>query len=169
MSVTKKAAAVIPEKRARPNFAGVPGELIAADGLDLVFGSRLKVSPYDALLEKLAAAPGMFLRFPDPRAKASVYLRAKKKGFRLSYAEKEGLLFVRFDGRVDDDVRAKRRLEIMEVLKLGPSSPIPLANKLRERGDAGVQAGDVETICLQLIKTGELVRQEGNTFALKRR
>ena len=54
-----------PTKGVKPNLNGVPGELVPAAGLTLNFaiGNR-KVSPYDVLLDQLAAAPeGNLLRF----------------------------------------------------------------------------------------------------------
>jgi hypothetical protein len=155
------------KKRARPNFAGVAGELLPQAPEGLVFG-RMKASPYDALLDQLAAAPrAAALKFGDVKARSSVALRAKKKGLRVSFNASTGVLYVRFDGRVDDDVRQDRRDKIRGLLgKLGPLTSIKMANRLRENGDATIDAATAETILLQMMRAGDLVRQEGGAFGL---
>ena len=158
-------------KGVKPDFSGVPGELVGLGDLQLVFGRGGRLSPYDSLLRKLAEAPkGQVLKFGSKKARASVAIRAKKLGYRVSFAEHQGSLFVRFDGRVDDDIRKQRRDSIAAALrKHGPLSYIALANKLREGGDDSLNASDVEAIVLQLVKDGSVIRQEGNTWALNPR
>src|SRR5260370_12736875 len=140
-----------PTKGVKPDMKGVPGELISLNGLNLVFGRGAKPSPYDALLDQLAAtalsAPGQVLRFSDMRAKPSIYARAKKKGMRVSFAEDAGLLYVRYDGSTEDDTRTTRREQILHALKLGPLNGIRIATKLREAGDA---AGDAPLVARSL-------------------
>jgi hypothetical protein len=166
--IMAKASAVLPPKKGRvPNMAGVAGELVALDGLDLQFGGMRKASPYDALLDQLAAAgPGKLLRFGDERAKPAIYSRSKKKGYKVSFAVSGGALFVRFDGSVDDDVKARRREQILGTLLFGASTPPKLAALLREKGDTTVDGQGVAAILAQLARTGEVVKGEGEQWAL---
>src|ERR1035438_3862891 len=105
MASAARKVAEIAKTRKAPDFHGVPGELVAMpEGVALSFATgQKKISPYDALLDQLAAAPTKFLRFTDKRARASLNVRAKKKGLRISFAEDSGMLWVRLDGHVDDD------------------------------------------------------------------
>jgi hypothetical protein len=169
-AITKKPEGA-PKRGRKPNTDGVPGELVSLEGLNLVFGTRLKTSPYDPLLDQLVqAGPGKALRFGDVRAKASVYARAKKRGLRVSFAESAGALYVRFDGSSDADVRKSRRDHIVVALRLGPMSAIQIAKRLREAGDASVDAQLVEAILGQMLKASEVVKRDNdNTWAMKGR
>lgn len=129
--------------------------------------ARAKASPYDPLLDQLAAAtPGQALRFADTRARAALYARAKKKGLKVSFAESNGSLYVRLDGRVDDDVHKTRRDQIVAALKRGPLGHIQIAAKLREGGDSTVDAQLVETILGQLLRDGVVVKRESGDWTL---
>jgi len=127
----------------------------------------LRGSPYDALLEQLAAAgPGKGLKFGDVKARASVTVRARKKGMRVSFAVAGDVLYVRFDGRVEDDVHGGRRAAILTALRRGPANPITLAVILRANGDANLDGETVVVILAQMARTGEVVRGEGDRWAL---
>lgn len=157
-----------PKKGRRPDFTGVPGEIVSLDGLgDLHWGNKLRGSPYDALLYQLAAAgQGKALKFGDERARASITVRARKKGYKVSFAVQGGALYVRFDGRVDDDVKARRREQILGALKFGPSAAPKLASILRGKGDEIVDGQMVVAILVQMQRDGHVIRQEGDNWAL---
>jgi hypothetical protein len=170
--VKKNAKVVETTKRGRPDFSGVPGELVDAAVVPagLHFGTKLRGSPYDGLLKQLAdAGAGKMLKFGDPKARVSINVRARKLGLKVSCAEDGNVLWVRFDGRADDDVKASRREKILGVLKFGPNTAIRLAHVLREKGDENVDASLVEAICVQVARSGEILRQEGGTWALNPR
>lgn len=156
-----------PKKGQKPDFRGVAGELVPIPA-GLEFSARkLKGSPYDALLDQLAEkGPGHVLKFSDLRARASVVARSKKKGMRVSFAERGSELFVRFDGSSKEDADNSRKGKIREILKAGPLTYLKVCNKLREGGDTLVDAPLTELILLQLFKAGEVIRQEGGAFAL---
>ena len=102
-------------KGRRPDMTGVPGVLVDAQlaPVEIVWGNRLRKSPYDPLLHQLAeAGAGKFLKFPDTRARVSVIARARKLGLKVTCGEQAGALYVRFDGRVEDDVKATRRTHL---------------------------------------------------------
>ena len=144
---------------------GVPGEIISLEGLTLVWGGRKKVSPYDTLLNQLVAAGvGKGLKFSDERAKASVWARAKRLGLRVSYAVDGKDLYVRLDGRIDDDLKGSRRARILEALKNGPRSAGELLNSIREKGDATIDLPTVEAILSQMVRGGDLVKQDGGKY-----
>lgn len=165
-----------PTKGVRPNLAGVPGELVDLDGLSLEFGGRNKISPYDALLHQLAKAtdealaaskPRPGLKFGDPRAKASLWNRAKKLGLRISFAFSSDELYVRMDGRVDDNLRETRRSAIKKLLANGQAwTYLQIAARLREGGDASVDAQTVDAIMVQLMRTGDVIRQDGGAWKI---
>lgn len=149
--------------RRKPDFAGTPGALVSLEGLNLVFGGRLKSSPYDTLLDQLATAqPGQALKFDDVKAKASVYARSKKKGLKVSFAELNGALYVRLDGRVEDDVRKRRREQIVAALKKGPLTHFALASRMREAGDGSIDAVMVETILTQMLRDCLVLKREAS-------
>jgi hypothetical protein len=154
-----------PAPGTKPNRAGVPGELVSLESLDLVFGRMSKASPYDPLLHQLAVAgTGKALKFGDVRAKASLYARGKKLGLRLSFAIFGTDLYVRFDGRVDDDIRGSRRARIQEALKNGPRSAGELLNAIREKGDVTIDLPTTEAILAQMVRGGELVKREDGKY-----
>lgn len=167
-----------PTKGVKPRMDGVPGELVDLDALNLQFGGMRKVSPYDPLLDQLATAtdaamaavpkrPRPGLKFGHVRARNSVWARAKAKGFKVSFAIAGSDLYVRLDGRVDDDVKETRRSAIRKLLASHMQlSVIPICNKLREGGDVNVDAALVETILTQMAKAGEVIRQESGAWRL---
>jgi hypothetical protein len=55
-SATRKVAEIPKAKRVAPDMKGVPGELVSAAGLEFLVFGKARVSPYDALLDQLAAA-----------------------------------------------------------------------------------------------------------------
>jgi hypothetical protein len=151
-----------------PDFTGQKGELVSAEGFAaLHWGGRLKTSPYDALLDQLAAAgAGMLLKFGSVKAKASVYSRAKKKGMRVSFAEQQGTLFVRYDGSAAEDLGQSRRGAIRKQLARGPVALHKLAGALREAGDPTLDSPTLSAILGQMVKAGEVVAREGNEYGL---
>jgi hypothetical protein len=167
--VAKKAAveAAPAPKRKAPDMTGVAGELVSIEGMELSFGrGQRKVSPYDALLDQLVAAgKGQALRFGDRKARTAVGARAKKKGLRVSFAEAGSVLYVRLDGRTEDDMHEYRRQRILSALMLGPTTSIKLAATLREKGDAAADAQTVDAICGQMARRGEIVKQDGDRWA----
>lgn len=176
MARSKTIAAVQkPTKGIRPNTAGVAGALVSIAEIALEFGRSTKNSPYDALLDELATAtdaaneknqPRPGLRFDDARAKPSIYARAKKKGLRVVFAiGADGALYVRMEGRDTDQVKAQRRDAIRKMLVPGTAlTYIQIANKLRADGDAMIDAATVDAIMLQLMKAGDVIRQDGGAW-----
>jgi hypothetical protein len=165
MRTAKKVSEI---KRAAPDMRGVPGELVQADeGLGLEFGYR-KASPYDLLLDQLTAKkPGeAWLKFGNTRARASVYARACKKHLRVSFAEKDGMLYAQFEGRMVEDLPKLRRERILEALKGGLLNHFKIAAKLREGGDSTVDGPTVEAILAQMSRDGSVVKR-GADWALK--
>lgn len=160
-----KSKGLAPTKGQAPITTGVPGELVPMDGLELVFATRkARISPYDEMLDKLAAAgPGQALRFDDPRARASVTYRAKKKEFLISFAEHEGGLYVRFDGRVLQDPKTSRRAAILNAIDHHPTA-VQLAVRLRQEGDVNCDASIVAAILTQMVRAGELTQQAGGSY-----
>lgn len=153
-----------------PNMAGVPGELVdeAALPAGVAWGSKTRISPYDPLLRQLAeAGPGKALKFGDTRARTSINVRAKKLGLRVTCGEAGGALFVRFEGRVDDNKRETRREIIRGALKITVgATAMALTNTLREKGDASVDVNIVEAILAQMAKAGEVVQQDSGGWRL---
>jgi hypothetical protein len=160
-----------PQKGVKPNCDGVPGEIVdlAEVGPAAIWGRKnTKVSPYDLPLAQLAeAGPGKVLKFGDPRAWSSVGVRAKKLGFRVSRAVVDGKLFVRFDGRLDDDLRAARREKIIGCLRRQPGMTTHQVNiAVRDSGDTTFDAVLAELYLTQLVKTGDAIKRDGGTWAL---
>jgi hypothetical protein len=160
------------EKRKSPDFSGTPGELVTQLDPELQFGKR-KMSPYAALLDQLSKAtdeaiaankplPG--LKFAAVKAKASVWAQAKARGFKVVFAEKDGCLFVRIDGRVD--AIEHRGEEIKKLLRIQPQTAMVLTNKLRANGDETVDAQGVETMLARMLRLGDVAKQEGGTWKL---
>lgn len=176
VSISAVGPAPAPRKGVRPMLDGVPGEIVSLDGLNLVFGHRLRVSPYDTLLDQLAEAtdkaveakqPRPGLKFGNIRAKASVYSRAKRKGLLVSFAEVGQALYVRLDGHVEENARETRRGKIRTLLASGQAlTHQAIAVKLRESGDATVDAPLVDAILAQMMKAGEVIRQESGAWKL---
>lgn len=161
-----------PKKGTMPDMSGVPGELVSDSTLpeDIHWGAKRRMSPYDGPLKALAdAGPGKVLRFGELKARLSVPARAKKLGLRIECGEKDGVLYVRYLGHVEDDVKASRRSEILGALKFGPATAMKLANLLRMKGDSVVDAQLVEAILVQLARTGEVVTREGGEYGLNPR
>jgi hypothetical protein len=160
-----------PQKGHVPDFSGVPGELVDAAVVpaDVIWGHKARKSPYDPLLLQLAeAGAGKVLRFSEPKAKSSIPARAKKLGLRVTCGEAGGgALFVRFDGRVEDDKRETRREILKGALKVTVgASVMALTQVLRDKGDTTVDANIVGAILMQMLKAGEVIQQEGGTWRL---
>lgn len=160
-------------KRARPDFSGVPGELVDASVLPagLHWGTKLRGSPYDGLLRQLAeAGTGKVLKFGNPKARVSVNVRARKLGMRVTCAEADGVLFVRFGGSAGEDLKGSRRERIRGVLKVSAgATPFHVAKVLRDKGDEHADAQIVEAILTQMARAGEVVRGEGDQWRLNPR
>jgi hypothetical protein len=156
-----------PKKGQRIDFRGVPGEMVSTP-TDLEFSAvKRKESPYDPLLIQLSkAGPGHVLKFGDLKARTSVTVRAKKKGFRVSFAERDGVLFVRFDGSAEGDQQNTRKVKILEVLKTGPMSYLKVCNRLRDAGDTLIDGPLAELLLMQMLKAGQVVKQEGGAYGL---
>lgn len=171
------ATAVKTAKRVKPDFSGVVGELLTSDlGLPLIWGNKLRVSPYDAQLDQLVEAtetakkqgkPQPVLKFGQLKARASLCVRARKKNLRISIAEYGGALYVRVDGHLDDKIRETRRLRILGALKqFGVQSATAISVKLREEGDTAADGGIVNAILGQMLKSGDVIQQEGGLWRL---
>jgi hypothetical protein len=164
-------------KRGVPDTRGTPGVMLERLPEDVVFGPKGRVSPYDSLLIKLRDAsesprspetPKPCLMFEGVKAQAAVAVRARKIGIRVSFAVLSGKLYVRFDGRISDDDKSKRRAAILAVLAKspGPMKYIAITNQLRAAGDELLEAGLVDAILVQLMKAGEVIRVEGGAWKL---
>lgn len=166
-----------------PRFDGVPGQIVAGDSLDGISfsASKHRVSPYDALLDDLLAEtrkaigegkPMPALRFGDVRAKVSVRARAKKKEFKLEFADAGGVLYVRMNVRAlpavsEPAAESGFDAQLLGVLKAsGPLNHYRLAVKMREQGNKSVDAPMCDAACHRLAKKGVLVKREDGTFAL---
>lgn len=168
----KKATQINEVKPARrkPDFSGVPGELVAVDAIpaDVVFGNK-RQSPYDALLLKLKENPMQALRFGDVKAQASIHARSRKLGIAVETAEHEGQLYVRMKELHGAKAQA-RRDRITSLLKQGVALTAPaLAAKLREQGDAVADGQLVLVILEQMARSGEVIKQEGGTWIGRRK
>ncbi|MFN7999286.1 MAG: hypothetical protein U0Q18_37055 [Bryobacteraceae bacterium] len=167
-------------KRAKPDFTGVQGEVVAGDviagleGRGLAWGSGGRKSPYDAQLDELlrltneAAAQGSpkpAMRFASNKARTSLTVRAKKKGIKLSFAEFDGALYCRIEGQ-ENQVGARRRARILEELKRGPRKAAYLNTALRAAGDQTIDLGTIGAILSQMLREGSIVHQEGDTWGL---
>lgn len=169
-----------PTKGVKPNMTGVPGEFVTLNALPFEAWQRSsKVSPYDTLLDDLrkrteeakangdASLPG--LRFADPRAKASLYARGKRKGLQVGFAIFDGALYVRIDGvtRAVEDIKEKRRAQIRKLLEKGVTfNTGQICTKLREGGDSTLDFGTLDLILTQMVRAREVVKQEGGTWKL---
>lgn len=166
----KKTAVVANEAkpaRKMPDMSGVPGELISIDAVPpgILFGGK-RQSPYDKLLLQLQAQPDKLLRFGDAKAYASLHARAKKLSIGIEMGVSDNLLFVRMK-EFHGERAAKRRADILVILKPGTSLPAPgIAAKLREMGDTA-DGGMVSVILEQMVRTGEVIKQEGGTWRRK--
>lgn len=179
----KKAAEVFGRapKGVKPNMDGVAGRVVKAADLPaglaetLIFVARNnKVSPYDAPLRELAEAtkangPGAFLEFGDVRARVSVAVRARKLGFRVSFATANGKLYVRFDGLLAGDLKGSRREKILAALKNGTQTAHKINIAVRDSGDTTFDAQTAEVILATLMREGYVIAREGGTWALNPR
>lgn len=157
------------KKGKKPDMSGVPGELVGMPAFELRWGGG-KISPYDGLLEKLAAAgPGQLLKFGDARAKTSLWSRSRKLGMKLMYAEHEGSMYVKFAGWAPDSERGKQivRAKIMEVLQTNPRTEIQLAVELRKQGLTDMDAATAGAILKQMEQLGQTSRKADGTWLAK--
>lgn len=166
-----------PTKRI-PNFTGVPGQLVD-EPEGLTYGAS-KSSPYDPLLNSLVAATDKWnaegrtksrpvLKFSDLKAKSSVYSRSQKLKIRVTFCEGAGsCLYVRYEGKRDEALSGKRRENILTILKSGMAlSYIQIKNKLVEMGDLTIDAPTADAIMIQMMRNGDVIRQEGGTWKRK--
>lgn len=151
-----------PKKGVKPHLEGVPGKLTVAPSVALKWGARKGLSPYDALLEQLAAAkPGQVLAFEHPRAKPSVGARSRKLGLRVEMAELDGKLYVRFAGFAPDSDRYKKLLrdKLLAAVAEQERNEVQLAVELRKQpGMADVDAGTIHAVLCQM-EQGKMVQR----------
>lgn len=162
-----------PTRGVRPNFTGVPGELIKVSEVpaDLTFSVRkLHTSPYDPLLRQLQDAdPGHVLCFGDERARPSVIARAKKLSLKVEFADHAGKLYVRLipsatapaheasvKTQVVQDKKTVNRALVMGQLRAGKVTPEAIAAGMRSEG-ASIDAPTVRSM-LNAMKTEGTVR-----------
>jgi len=178
----KEASKPAHPKGVAPDFSGVIGVLVDANEVrDLQFAEKKpRVSPYDAQLRALAAAPGKVMRFDDVRALTSVKVRARKLGLKIELAFADGKMFVRVTGEAPapekgstklEDVlgagpRHTRREELLSALKFGPASAMKLASILRAKGDTAIDAQLAGAILAQLARDGKVLSRADDTYAL---
>jgi hypothetical protein len=140
-----------------PDMKGTPGTFLEAIPTGIVFAPKGRISPYDALLIKLrdacegpraAGAPKPGLVFDDAKAQTAVLVRAKKMGIRVSFSMDAGKLYVRYDGRIGDDEKTKRRAAILNLLARspGPMKYIAITNQLRAAGDELLDPGATDEV-----------------------
>lgn len=168
MAARANAAAPSKPSRKAPDFSGVAGKLVDVPA-GLVFGVKTRVSPYDVLLQQLAASKGKALEFGDLRARASVHVRAKKLGMRVLTAEQGNTLYVKFGGWMPstDGWRAQVRAAINEVVRTQPRNEVQIAVAVRAQGLNDVDAGIVGTILKQMEQEGAVQRQRDGSWAIK--
>lgn len=164
------------KQRKRPDFSGVPGELCDLPA-DLPWGVSGRTSPYNPLLDQLTVAtekwnagekktPQPGLCFGSIKARAAVGAQGKKRGLKLSFVEAGGKLYVRLDSTAAGDKKSARRTTILQSLRIhGSQNAIQLSAKLRAAGDASIDAGGVEAICVQMSRDGLIYRGEGDVWA----
>lgn len=164
-----------PKPGRRPDFSGVPGEIITSPPENLSWGAKTRKSPYDALLDQLSAATATAtasggdipaLRFPDARAKASVFVRARKKGLKVVCAEAPDGLYVRIEPGSDQVGEVRRERIHAALKKFGAATPVQLSGSLRSQGDLTIDAQTVATILSQMARLGVVVAGEGNLWKL---
>jgi len=154
------------KERKKPNFTGVPGELVDLASVELRPLLKGKKSPYDDLLRKLSTVEGVNrgLKFGSVRAKNSVLIRAKKLGYRVSlFDDAAGNLYVKFGGFLDtaEVLRGRNREAVRKALANGhPLSPIAIASWCRENGAPDMDAGLAKVILSQMKATGEAIEDE---------
>jgi len=187
MKTTKKPG---PSKGTRPNFNGVPGCIVASDalpeGLDFA-AKRARISPYDGLLEKLLEAPkNSALKFGDLRARASIIIRARKKGLRVVFAERGSELYVRIDGFIDSNDKAKATLKnaapatlpskpsdqieqaVLRAMAVGFSNPQTIADHARKNGTIIIGVAPIQSALIRMEING-LVRRDGSQWKMNDR
>ncbi len=165
-----------PKKGTRPDTTGVAGAICEIENLPLAFGVRARVSPYDALLRTLVETtekavaenrPRPGLRFDSPRCRPSLLVRARKLNLCISFAEHEGKLYVRFDGRTEEEVRQSRKQALLKLLSIhGPMTHVKCATKLRDDGDNAIDGSLANALLLQMVREGSLVQQDNSYFAV---
>jgi hypothetical protein len=165
----KATTAAKPTNR-KPDFTGVAGRLVELPAdVSLQFGARGgRVSPYDALLEQLAAARDKVLEFGDLRARASVMARSKKLGIKVLLAEHGPKLYVKFGGWLPESDRwkAEVRAGIRDTVTTQPRNEIQVAVALRAKGLNDVDAGVVGAILKQMEQAGEVARGRDGSWGL---
>lgn len=165
------AAAVRPiNARKAPDMTGVPGRIVDAP-VDLVFGHKLRSSPYDALLQQLAeAGKGKALQFDDRRARAAIYSRSKKLGMQVEMAENGNALYVRFCGYAPDSPKwkAMARTAILDTVRTQARNDVQIAAAVRAKGLNEIDAGTVGAILRQMEQEGLVARQRDGSWEAKR-
>jgi len=124
-------------KGTKLDFSGVPGEVVSLDSLPrLDFSRHQRQSPYDALLERLLDAPkNSALKFGDPRARATIGVRARKKGLKVEFAECDGTLYVRIVGFLnEDEPDAKDAMQVLRAMAAGFAAPVTISDHIVRSG-----------------------------------
>lgn len=164
---TKSSTAVKPqlEKKRTVDFSGVKGEFVVDDApAGVLFGTKKRMSPYDALLMRLRDAGRGHLVFDDVKARVSVAVRAKKLGIGVEFGEPDegalsGKLLVRLTVSGTPEKVAERRDAMVRVLKNHHGMTDQQAtNALRnETGEQRLNLQDVQLILAKLQRDGVVV------------
>lgn len=165
-----------PPKGRTLDFSGVPGEIVPADAVQgLEFSAKkIRHSPYDALLEKLLDSPkGSILKFGDPRARASVTVRARKKGLKVEFAERDGVLYVRIAGFAEQRPEIKpvhvpggcAALVLRALAAIEDATPLAIAEYIIQNG-VRITTPEVRDTLVQMAKDGTAKKRANGTWTL---
>jgi hypothetical protein len=153
-----------PTKGVKPKFDGVIGALVTEAPDGVLFGQKLRQSPYDPLLKQLRdAGAGKFLRFESLRAKPSIAARAKKLGIRVLFGEQGDVLWVtlaaadlRTDGAAEQPTRKTNSDLVLEGLDAKRDTAGALTTWLRSNGAPGIGISQVDELLRQLARAGKI-------------
>lgn len=169
--VKKTAApAAVPKVKAarrKPDFSGVPGQVVDVAARPIEWGPRTRRSPHDGLLsDLLVAGPNKALEFADPRAWASVSVRARKMGIKVEAAVVDGKLLVRVaprQERTPEELREARHTAVLAALKATPANALAIAAWVRAHCEIDISGPQTESILGQLSRAGKVaMRADGH-------
>lgn len=166
----KQPATVERPARKKPDFSGVPGEIVNASNLPLEWGTRIKRSPYDPLLRQLQAAPpGSALKFGAVKAWGTVSLRARKLGIKIEQAIDGDVLYVRISQAPPDPnaERDRRHEAVRKALSKAPGNPIQIAALARQQSNIDLSGPQAEVILMQLSRAGEAELKDGRWYPVR--